>query len=282
MFGYDWNAKGYKGLCFRRHNTTSKEDYKITYYLYNHKIIYNCNGFFFNQHIYVVEYYKKLLSGKIKNRNKKPKGALGCKYLDPYAQFYKIAECKYPDMLKSNPFSDVIYKRVWFKCDYDCFSADNFRLLKQGYVAEMNEYRRLHDTSPLIVHPVLEILANELARKSCYNILSLFKRNPHIGYILKVTHVSLADFVITKMYDKFLTNYNWNAKQHIGKYDKYAQILWLSTKKVGVGVCIKHKKIHVALLFSPLGCTKNFKTNVRPIGWKHIHMFAVFGRNRAK
>uniref|UniRef100_A0A0N5BS49 SCP domain-containing protein n=1 Tax=Strongyloides papillosus TaxID=174720 RepID=A0A0N5BS49_STREA len=146
----------------------------------------------------------------------------------------------------------------------------------------MNEYRRLHDASPLTEHPLLETLARELAKKSCLNRLYSFKKNPRIGYVLKVIRVELADFLITKMYDKFLTNYNWEAKYHVGKYDKYAQLIWKSTKKVGVGVCVKHKDIHVALLFSPLGCTRDFKTNVRPIGPRHIHMFAVFGRNRAE
>uniref|UniRef100_A0A0N5BS51 SCP domain-containing protein n=1 Tax=Strongyloides papillosus TaxID=174720 RepID=A0A0N5BS51_STREA len=266
-------------LCSRTPKPSQEKDYQVAYYLYNYKVLYECNGFFFNQHKYVVEYYSKLLSGK--DRNKRPKGAMDCKYINPYKPSYLITVYKNRDILKSNPFCDKIYERVWLGCDYDCFAANNFRLLKQGYVVEINEYRRLHDATPLIVDPFLNKLANEQANESCLKKPSLFRKYPHIGYLGGVFPVKHANLIITKMYDKFLTSYNWHAKRHEGKYDKNAQILWKSTKRVGVGVCVKYNQIYVTFLFSPRGCTKHFHNNVRPISPKHIHMFAVFGRNLA-
>uniref|UniRef100_A0A0N5BS50 SCP domain-containing protein n=1 Tax=Strongyloides papillosus TaxID=174720 RepID=A0A0N5BS50_STREA len=182
-------------------------------------------------------------------------------------------------MLKSNPFSSVIYENIWLGCDYNCFSANKFKILKQGYVTEINQYRRIHDTAPLIVDTYLETLANEEAKMSCSRRRSSFRIDYRIGYLLEVFRLEFADLLITKMYDRFLTTYNWNDKRHEGKYDKYAQMLWRSTKKIGVGVCPRNDKIFVVLLFSPRGCTRNFRMNVRPIGPRHIHMFAVFGKN---
>uniref|UniRef100_A0A0K0FJB2 SCP domain-containing protein n=1 Tax=Strongyloides venezuelensis TaxID=75913 RepID=A0A0K0FJB2_STRVS len=265
-------------ICYRRPYISLDEDIEVTYYLYNYKVMYECNGFFFNQHKYVVNYYRRLLSGKDRNRKRKPNGALDCKHLNHHVPLYKIAECKYPDMLKSNPFSSVIYENIWLGCDYNCFAARNFQILKQGYVTEINQYRRLHDTPPLILDRYLEILANEKAKRSCSRRRSSLIINLSIGYLLEIFSLESADHLISKMYDRFLTNYNWHAKRHEGKYDKYAQMLWSGTKKVGVGVFLRNDKICVALLFSPRGCTRNFRMNVRPIGSKHIHMFAVFGK----
>uniref|UniRef100_A0A0K0FJB1 SCP domain-containing protein n=1 Tax=Strongyloides venezuelensis TaxID=75913 RepID=A0A0K0FJB1_STRVS len=261
-------------LCIRKPHSSFKENYKVTYYFYKYKILYECNGFFFKRHKDVVVYHKKLLTGKFKNI--KPEGAEDCKSMDLYEPIFKITESKYSDMIKSNPFSDTICKLVWCSCGYRCFLPNNFRILKRGFVAEMNEYRRIHDALPLTVDSKLEKLANEQAEMSCLlNNPDSFKKKRNIGYLGMIYQAKVANFVVTKMYDTFINYYNWNAKYHVGSHVKYAQIIWKSTKNVGVGVHAKGIHVCVALLFSPRGCTKNFKANVRPIDPRHFHMYAL-------
>uniref|UniRef100_A0A0N5BS48 SCP domain-containing protein n=1 Tax=Strongyloides papillosus TaxID=174720 RepID=A0A0N5BS48_STREA len=155
----------------------------------------------------------------------------------------------------------------------------NYQVLKDGFVTEINQYRRLHNALPLEESQSLNKFATARAWVSCLNNPSGLKYSPKIGHLGLRHYIVHGNIIVKNMYEKFMLGYNWNAKRHVGRYDKYAQLIWKDTKKVGVGVCLKYGDIHVVIAFYPRGCIGDFSANVQPIGPKHIHMFGVFGRN---
>uniref|UniRef100_A0A0K0FJB3 SCP domain-containing protein n=1 Tax=Strongyloides venezuelensis TaxID=75913 RepID=A0A0K0FJB3_STRVS len=132
---------------------------------------------------------------------------------------------------------------------------------------------RLYDGPQLKVDNDLNRIAKNYVWGSCLNDSSLFKEGHNVEYHGARYHLVYGYIIVRKMYDKFMLFYNWNAKGYKGKYDEYAQIVWKSTRKVGVGVCVRYTNIYVVITFLPKGCTKKSSKNVRPINPSHIHMF---------
>uniref|UniRef100_A0A0K0FJA8 SCP domain-containing protein n=1 Tax=Strongyloides venezuelensis TaxID=75913 RepID=A0A0K0FJA8_STRVS len=261
--------------CRKSHNQLYK-NYKITYYWYDHRILYEINNFYFKFHQEALLYFKKLSTGKIRNLKTMPKNVVVLRNIDLKGPLVKIAEYKYPAILKSNPFSDYIWKRVWSGCDFFCFAANNFRLLKEGLVTEINEYRRIHGVNPLITYSVLEEGARAQARKNNLDVPIWVSKSPLVGYLGTICSLYKANFVIKKMYDKLLSNYQWNGKDPKNDISKFSQLIWKSTERIGVGVSVKGNRICIILFFNPKGGVGNFKKNVFPVTQRHIHMFNLF------
>uniref|UniRef100_A0A0N5C8W5 SCP domain-containing protein n=1 Tax=Strongyloides papillosus TaxID=174720 RepID=A0A0N5C8W5_STREA len=250
--------------------------FTITYYLYKNKPLYECNNFFFRWHRDVVEYYNSLCYGKIKGKKIIPRKAIDSKKLDPEGLLFRMEEFRYPDIIKSNPFSCHIWTRVWEGCDYYCFAEYNFKFLKEGYVAEINEYRRLHEAAPLEIDHYLQKYAAIQARMSCSYNPTFLKKSKRLGYIGAIYILKKANLLVKNMYDKFLSEYNWNSLIHVGGGTKYSQLIWKNTKKIGIGVCEKGEHIFTTFLFLPKGGYGSFEKNVQPIGQKHLYLYNFF------
>uniref|UniRef100_A0A0N5C3Q1 SCP domain-containing protein n=1 Tax=Strongyloides papillosus TaxID=174720 RepID=A0A0N5C3Q1_STREA len=251
--------------------------FTIVYYLYKSKPLYDCNGFFFKWYRDAVGYYNELCAGKIDSENTIPNKAIDPRTLDPEGLLYKMEEFRYPDIIKSNPFSYRIWTRIWDNCDFYCFAAYDFKFLKEGFLTEINEYRRLHEAPPLKVDPLLQKYATLQAKKSCSFIPPIpFKESKYVGYIGAAYILEKASLLVKKMYDKFLSEYNWNSKFHVGGGARYSQLIWRKTRKIGIGVCGRDDHIFVTFLFLPKGGYGNFEKNVRPVGQKHIYLYNFF------
>uniref|UniRef100_A0A0K0FJA5 SCP domain-containing protein n=1 Tax=Strongyloides venezuelensis TaxID=75913 RepID=A0A0K0FJA5_STRVS len=260
------------------------KDCKITYYWFNYRIWYELNNFLFKKHSDVVSYYLKLCFGVLRNKDKLPIGgeALRPRFLKDYPKFLKLAEYSYPEILKANPFTDFIWRRVWLGCDFNCFAKNQFKLLKIGFLTELNEYRKLHGVGPLKIDHLLQEKAEKHARRHTPRFHPQFKENPFIGHITVSCPVEQANYLMKKMYEILLSNYDWYSKKHNNTSKVFLQLIWKSTKKIGIGYRIINGHIYILLLFSPKGCIKNFEKNVFPITQKHLYMFNLFERNRLK
>uniref|UniRef100_A0A0K0FJB6 SCP domain-containing protein n=1 Tax=Strongyloides venezuelensis TaxID=75913 RepID=A0A0K0FJB6_STRVS len=243
-------------------------------------MLYECNNFFFNRHADVVDYYNKLTSGKIKRKNKRPNRALFCRSISLKNPLLKIAEYSYPDLLKSNPFSERIWKRVWGYCDYSCFSSNNFKNLKVGFLNEMNEYRQLHGVQPLVKSSYLQQLAGFQVKRDAFPVPIMLKSNHSVGYISATYELKNANLIVKKIYDKFMSSYNWHGKNKKNRDAIYGRIIWNSTKEVGIGIYVAGSKLYAAFLFFPKGGFKDFKNNVFPISQKYLNMYNLYTIDR--
>uniref|UniRef100_A0A0N5B5V6 SCP domain-containing protein n=1 Tax=Strongyloides papillosus TaxID=174720 RepID=A0A0N5B5V6_STREA len=256
------------------------KDCKITYYWFKYRMWYELNNFLFKKHRDVIAYYNKLCFGVLSNKDKRPEGAAKRNFLKVNSNFLKLAEYSYPDILKSNPFTDFIWKRIWYGCDFNCYAKNQFELLKIGFLTELNEYRRLHGVKPLVMDPLLQEKAEKQAKKNAPPFHTKFKDNRFIGHIGANCRVEQANILMKKMYEILLSNYDWYNKTLNSISRVYLQLIWKHTQKIGVGVWIKDDHIYIAFLFSPKGCAGNFNKNVYPITQKHLYMFNLFEKNR--
>uniref|UniRef100_A0A0K0FJA7 SCP domain-containing protein n=1 Tax=Strongyloides venezuelensis TaxID=75913 RepID=A0A0K0FJA7_STRVS len=254
----------------------------ITYYLHNHQIWYECNKFFFKRHSDVVSYYNKIRNYKNMYKRAKPKGAEIPGSVTLTGQFFKIVEYSYPEILKANPFSDHIWRRIWYGCEVNTFIKNNFQLLKIGFVAEINEYRRLHSVKPLKMDYFLSDFAITQSRRRASMISILFKKSYVFGHLGASGSIDQANLIVKKMYDTFMAKYNWYGKNYPSSTTKFVQLVWKKTKKVGVGVCTRGNIIYVSLVFTPKGGVGSFKKNVFPISQKHLYIYNLFRKNQSE
>uniref|UniRef100_A0A0N5BS52 SCP domain-containing protein n=1 Tax=Strongyloides papillosus TaxID=174720 RepID=A0A0N5BS52_STREA len=243
-------------------------------------MVYECNNFFFNRHEDVINYYNRLTSNQIKHKYVRPNGAQSCRSIKFKRPLLKIAEYSYPNLLKSNPFSEHIWSRIWTHCDYSCFAFNNFKHLKTGFINEINEYRLLHGAQPLVKSSYLQHLAGFQAKRDAFPVPILLKSDHSVGYISVTYGLKNANLIVKKIYDKFMSSYNWHAKNHKNRDAKYSQIIWNNTKEVDIGIYVAGSNIHVAFLFLPKGGFKDFKNNVFPISQKYLYTHNLYAINR--
>uniref|UniRef100_A0A0N5BS53 SCP domain-containing protein n=1 Tax=Strongyloides papillosus TaxID=174720 RepID=A0A0N5BS53_STREA len=192
---------------------------------------------------------------------------------------YRIAQYSYPDILRLNPFSELIWARVWYGCGFSCFAEHDFKILKEGLFTEINEYRRLHGVPQLVKNTFLQKLAASRAKKLAAGDPVQIKNYPFLGILDAIERLQLGNLAIKNLYDRFMSRYKWHGKNRISNYVRYSQIIWKKTKEVGIGAHTKGHIIYVSFFFSPKGGFGNFKKNVFPVQEKHLYIHNLFKRN---
>uniref|UniRef100_A0A0K0FJB5 SCP domain-containing protein n=1 Tax=Strongyloides venezuelensis TaxID=75913 RepID=A0A0K0FJB5_STRVS len=249
--------------------------------MHNNQLWIECNYFFFKKHKDALNYYKKLCSGEIVDLKEKPEGAVQHYKVMSHKNLYRIAQYSYPEILRLNPFSETVWTRVWYGCNYNFLAKNDFRILKEGYLTEINEYRKMHGVPPLVKNSYLEKLADSRAKKLASPKNFTIKNYEFLGNLDAIEPLHSANFAIRNFYDKFMSRYNWGGKNRISNYIRYSQIVWKSTKEVGIGTRVSDKIIYICFIFSPKGGFRKFKRNVFPVQEKHLYIHNFYRRCRS-
>ncbi|CEF70647.2 CAP domain-containing protein [Strongyloides ratti] len=255
----------------------------MSYYLIHNKIVYQVNEYVFFKHSEALKYYNIINSNSSYKKIFKPRGAVRPSQIYAYEKKQKIAEYNYNDVLSNNPFTSKIYKMVWYGCDYQCYSMNNYQLLKQGIFTEMNLYRKLHNEQPLISIHFYNELANMFAKRNAKNVKETHIILYSYSYVSGIIHRTVATKFLKRLFDLFYSYYDFNNNNYQFAFAKQTQILWNSTTKVGVGAVECNELVYIVILFQPKGnINKKYRKNVFRVSDKQIHLYNLFKKRVGK
>uniref|UniRef100_A0A0N5B1Z9 SCP domain-containing protein n=1 Tax=Strongyloides papillosus TaxID=174720 RepID=A0A0N5B1Z9_STREA len=128
---------------------------------------------------------------------------------------------------------------------------------------EINSYRSMHGVEHLVTTQQLTELAQVLADK--YALWQNLEIHKHFAYGVLYTYVRVfsASVIVRNWYDTN-TKYSFgrgNIKSKAAK--NFAQLVWKSTKQIGIGVQDEDGYLYVVCVFFPKGNKKGeYKKNV--------------------
>uniref|UniRef100_A0A0N5BV77 SCP domain-containing protein n=1 Tax=Strongyloides papillosus TaxID=174720 RepID=A0A0N5BV77_STREA len=153
------------------------------------------------------------------------------------------------EKFRKNSFSNKVWSRIWQnKYDYTCFSYNNFYLLKQRYMLELNTYRSAHSAKPLIEHFEL----SERAQRRAEEIAESGKNFPRVDKcyeeVVGKSEILLAPFMVKKWYEE-VSEYNFRNPFSKKMPQNFVKIIWKSTTYYGIGIAKRNCELIVVLMF---------------------------------
>uniref|UniRef100_A0A0N5C4W3 SCP domain-containing protein n=1 Tax=Strongyloides papillosus TaxID=174720 RepID=A0A0N5C4W3_STREA len=175
----------------------------------------------------------------------------------------EISEEPYAKSMKKKPKSHDIWLKVWKDCSVQCFSENYYDVYKQKALLEMNMYRLKHRSNILEINIKLAEFAQELAEQ--YVTTQKVDVNVYYNYgiLYGKSIITSATTIIKDFYETNVKyNYILNKVSSKAAYS-FTQLVWKSTKQVGIGVQDDGKYLYVVCIFSPKGNKKGeYKKNV--------------------
>ncbi|CEF66098.1 CAP domain-containing protein [Strongyloides ratti] len=213
-------------------------------------LVYQCNGKQFQTEEGAYNYLR-LLSGKVIP-----------KY--PIEKAIPMESFNIKNYLGSNLQGYIIWQRIWKHCNFKCYSLDHFSIFKQKVVEEINFLRKFHKSEPLKENLKLTKLAQKHAEKIAY-VGKLFSSsswfNPY-GETIGATFYLAGSTIVNRWYEES-KYYDYKKYRSLKDLDSFTQLVWLSTKYIGVGVVKKGPVLYLVCKFYPKGNIRNkFHKNV--------------------
>uniref|UniRef100_A0A0K0FN11 SCP domain-containing protein n=1 Tax=Strongyloides venezuelensis TaxID=75913 RepID=A0A0K0FN11_STRVS len=150
---------------------------------------------------------------------------------------------------KRSKFSNKIWAEIWStNYNFLCFSKNNYRLLRQRYLMEINAYRGHHHAPPLFE----DITMSHVAQCQAEEISKLGKvvHNSSIYYEVIVGHCQIleAPFMIKKWYEE---NHKYKIFSSIlnKNSNNFAKLIWKKTGYLGIGIAKKNCEMIIVVLF---------------------------------
>uniref|UniRef100_A0A0K0FJB7 SCP domain-containing protein n=1 Tax=Strongyloides venezuelensis TaxID=75913 RepID=A0A0K0FJB7_STRVS len=268
-----------KYLCDRtllRRQFGTYDPYTIYYILRKRKIYMECNGYVFRKHAYVMRYYNLLHSNSYK-RYLAPLGGFKHKYSKTLIQRMAFASYSYLMLVKNNPFSKHIWFLVWEGCGYDCFSKNDYLLLRKGFISEINLYRRLFGVPSLIEDDLLDVKAFKYAKKNSIKLIEIPIKSNNNGYVTGIFPREMANLFLIDMFDSFIRKYDFTNYKFCKVNAKQTQLIWKNTKKIGVGIATRGTLVFIVIILNPKGNIEGqYQDNVLPVQKNVAIMYGAF------
>ncbi|TMW54435.1 hypothetical protein DOY81_000427 [Sarcophaga bullata] len=139
--------------------------------------------------------------------------------------------------------------------DADNVAAKSIKELQEEVLAAHNEYRAKHSCGPLVLNKQLNNLASEWAKHLANTNTLQHRKNNKYGENLymstgigKKTHV----LAVQSWYEE-VQNYNFNRPGFSPNTGHFSQVVWKTTKELGVGVATKGDRTWVVCNYDPPG-----------------------------
>uniref|UniRef100_A0A0K0EEW9 SCP domain-containing protein n=1 Tax=Strongyloides stercoralis TaxID=6248 RepID=A0A0K0EEW9_STRER len=165
-----------------------------------------------------------------------------------------IRDVKLIRALKPSVYSSLVWEKIWSRCSYACYSINNFSRLRQKLLTELNTYRRHNQSPSLILDNNLSKKAQKRAQKlsSHCRFLRMF-RFKNRGEIVGITKPTEASKIVRNIYIKG-DSYNYSARINRNKFfTDFIQLIWKSSRTIGIGIVSKKDRIYIVFLFNPAG-----------------------------
>uniref|UniRef100_A0A0K0G223 SCP domain-containing protein n=1 Tax=Strongyloides venezuelensis TaxID=75913 RepID=A0A0K0G223_STRVS len=158
--------------------------------------------------------------------------------------------------------SDIIWHKVWKNCYYyKCFAANDFLQFKIRILNEINLYRKMHNSKPVLVHRFSTKIAERYLEKILktnrqYLATSLLQNYETLPYYF-------APLLVKKWYDES-KYYKYGKNVAITGTEHFTSIVWKTVTHIGIAVKEVNEMLHMIIVFEPLpNGAKLFSTNVK-------------------
>uniref|UniRef100_A0A0K0G208 SCP domain-containing protein n=1 Tax=Strongyloides venezuelensis TaxID=75913 RepID=A0A0K0G208_STRVS len=193
-------------------------------------------------------------------------GRKNSRFLD---SFRKKTICKNPRLILLEEFIDRfslngrIWQHVWkHSLLYSCISNNRFETLRRNYLTEINLYRKVHGSPPLIVDQYLSGKALHAAINSAALGRWIYSEIRDIRVNFATINIGLSPLLINLWY-KENKKYNYKTKDWMSNSFHFSNLVWKRTTQIGIGIAQNHSDLYICLHFYPEGNQKfKFKDNV--------------------
>uniref|UniRef100_A0A0K0FN14 SCP domain-containing protein n=1 Tax=Strongyloides venezuelensis TaxID=75913 RepID=A0A0K0FN14_STRVS len=155
---------------------------------------------------------------------------------------------------KEKSLEELFFKRVLFhiwknRFNYECYSRDNFYLLKTRFLLEINTYRVSHKSPILIDNAKMTEKAQRRSEKIA--LIGKLVSDPIKEYeeIADCAEVFMVPFMVKKWYDeiyKYMYRFPFSKERN----KNFVKLLWKETSYVGIGVAKRFCHVCVVLKFT--------------------------------
>uniref|UniRef100_A0A0N5BLQ7 SCP domain-containing protein n=1 Tax=Strongyloides papillosus TaxID=174720 RepID=A0A0N5BLQ7_STREA len=191
-----------------------------------------------------------------------------------YAMMAKRNHSKFPTQRPSSPLlpplkninwaREKVYCKnfwliLWKFCDYYCYSRNNFEVMKQKFLLEVNYYREKYGAGKLVESKKLSAAALNYLKE----VISLSGRMD-ITKFENVGKGSLAraPLIMNHWFGEH-KNYNWKTRFGSTETRHFTAMVWKSASKIGIGVVRSGNDIYVKVMYNMnVNMPNQFEENV--------------------
>uniref|UniRef100_A0A0K0G210 SCP domain-containing protein n=1 Tax=Strongyloides venezuelensis TaxID=75913 RepID=A0A0K0G210_STRVS len=165
--------------------------------------------------------------------------------------------------LKKYSLSTRIWHFVWDRCSrIECYSKNNFALLYEKFLEEMNIYRRIHGSRPLELDGRLNRLAMENAVKSAESGRLISSIKYDVGENSAICSSLHAPLTVYRWYNE-KNHHNYKTTAPLATSQHFTNLIWRSALKVGIGIAKKANQLYIFVEFwPPYNLNYNIRENV--------------------
>uniref|UniRef100_A0A0N5BLQ2 SCP domain-containing protein n=1 Tax=Strongyloides papillosus TaxID=174720 RepID=A0A0N5BLQ2_STREA len=205
--------------------------YLITEYYIRNNLKYVCNGETFNSYMKAFDY------------------AVEVKRYDHSLPTREPSSPLLPPIYCSSLVYEKIYCRnfwwiLWEFCDYKCYSSNNFKIMKQKFLLELNYYREKYDAKPLVESQYLSSAAQSLLIRA-------------VSMRTKIDITKLENIGKGTLVDAPLILNKWFGEHKLFKHKDFGNpktrhftaMVWKSVTRVGFGIKQVGNEIFVKLIY---------------------------------
>uniref|UniRef100_A0A0N5CDN8 SCP domain-containing protein n=2 Tax=Strongyloides papillosus TaxID=174720 RepID=A0A0N5CDN8_STREA len=166
-----------------------------------------------------------------------------------------------------------IYYTIWRDFDYKHYWINSYADYKLRIIHHINLIRLIHGVCPLQEDEYLDALAqtyaNELTKRGIF-FRDSNNYSKKYGIIEGASLFSQLTAIVSRMYDE-KNHYNFYLNFGTPMTSHFTQLVWKSTRSIGIGVLKKNDIFTIVLFFYPKGNIRGeYKKNVfkKQISWK--------------
>ncbi|CEF66104.2 CAP domain-containing protein [Strongyloides ratti] len=168
-------------------------------------------------------------------------------------------------LLGTIPIARSIWNIVWKRCDYKCFSINNYAYLREGLLKEINMLRQIHNVKPLKMTSSLTATAQKHAKMlSMSGKITFLQKFWFHGETIGASLYLIANTMVNKWYEES-KYYNYRKGLSYKNLQMFTQLIWKGSKEIGIGIQGKEHVIYIVCKFYPKGNVRGkFTSNVLP------------------
>uniref|UniRef100_A0A0N5BLQ6 SCP domain-containing protein n=1 Tax=Strongyloides papillosus TaxID=174720 RepID=A0A0N5BLQ6_STREA len=225
---------------------TSTPPLVIEEFFIRKRLIYRCNGKTFTSYQMALKYvFNEKMNNPIKY-TRRPTSSV-------------LSPLENVNWAKERIYCRKFWLFLWKYCDYNCYSRNNFEVMKQKFLSEINYYREKYGAGKLVESSKLSLYASKYIKE----VVQL-RSSMDITNFENVGKASLAKApLIVNHWFGERKNYKFNTLFGSVRTRHFTAMVWKSVKQIGIGIFQEGNEIYVKLIYDKtVNLPNQFEKNV--------------------